>query len=75
MTDTINEPIMLCRFPAEIKSFYMSKTKEDARLTESVDVLLPNVGEIVGGSMRMFEINELLEGKFMNERLKWTCVI
>ncbi len=48
-------------FPAHVKAFYMRKCEDDPYYTESVDVLMPNVGEIVGGSMRMDDLEQLLE--------------
>lgn len=71
MTDQMNEPIFLCKFPAEIKSFYMQRCADDKRITESVDLLMPNVGEIIGGSMRLWDHKELMDG-FARENIDTT---
>ncbi|EPY23101.1 asparaginyl-tRNA synthetase [Strigomonas culicis] len=61
MVALMGEIVFMTHFPAEMKSFYMQRDPKDNTLTESVDVLAPGVGEIVGGSMRMYNYAELME--------------
>ncbi len=44
-------PVTVINYPREIKAFYM-KLNEDDKTVAAMDVLLPNVGEIIGGSQR-----------------------
>jgi asparaginyl-tRNA synthetase len=44
-------PVIVTDYPAQIKPFYM-KLNQDGRTVRAMDVLLPKVGEIIGGSQR-----------------------
>ncbi|EMR10025.1 asparagine-tRNA ligase [Pneumocystis murina B123] len=59
IVDEIQKPIFLIHFPASLKSFYMKRIPGNEVLTESVDLLLPGIGEVVGGSMRISDYDEL----------------
>jgi asparaginyl-tRNA synthetase len=60
MTNSIGVSIMLTHFLSLIKAFYMKKDVGDFNLTESVDLLVPDVGEVVGGGMRVDNLEDLL---------------
>ena len=45
------KPVMVTDYPLEIKAFYM-KQNEDGKTVRAMDVLFPQIGEIVGGSQR-----------------------
>lgn len=53
LTMKYETPIIVHRYPAEVKAFYMKRDSEDEKLALAVDVLAPEgYGEIVGGSER-----------------------
>jgi asparaginyl-tRNA synthetase len=48
-----DRPVMVHRYPAEIKAFYMKKDPTDPRVALCVDVLAPEgYGEVIGGGQR-----------------------
>ncbi len=52
-------PVILIDWPKEIKSFYM-KQNDDGKTVRGMDVLFPQIGEIIGGSEREADYNKLI---------------
>jgi asparaginyl-tRNA synthetase len=53
LTRSCEKPLLVHRFPAQVKAFYMKRDPHDDRLALCVDVLAPEgFGEIIGGSQR-----------------------
>eukprot|EP00048_Salpingoeca_helianthica_P014332 m.221164 g.221164 ORF g.221164 m.221164 type:complete len:567 (-) comp15733_c0_seq1:36-1736(-) len=51
-------PLIVYNYPKEIKSFYM-RLNEDGKTVAAMDVLVPGVGELIGGSQREERADEL----------------
>jgi asparaginyl-tRNA synthetase len=52
------KPIIVTDYPRDIKAFYM-KQNDDGRTVAAMDVLVPKIGEIIGGSQREDDLQKL----------------
>ena len=74
--EAYDRPVVVHRFPAAIKAFYMEPDPERAELTLSADILAPEgYGEIVGGGERMSSAEKLQqriqEHNLPEEAFRW----
>ena len=53
------KPVIMTDYPAEIKAFYM-KQNADGKTVQGTDVLFPQIGEIIGGSVREENYDKLM---------------
>ncbi len=69
----VGGPAIVVNFPKEIKAFYM-RQNDDGKTVAAMDVLVPGVGEIIGGSQREERLDVLdakLNEKGIAEELWW----
>ena len=53
-------PVTVYNYPREIKPFYM-RLNDDQRTVTAMDVLVPGIGEVIGGAQREERLDQLLE--------------
>ena len=62
LSDQFDRPVVVHRYPAAIKAFYMKPDPERADLALGVDMLAPEgYGEIIGGGERLADLDLLLQ--------------
>jgi asparaginyl-tRNA synthetase len=62
LSEQYDRPLMVHRYPAAVKAFYMKPDPERAELALGVDVLAPEgYGEIIGGGERLADLDLLLQ--------------
>ena len=76
ISEGFDRPVLVHRYPAAVKAFYMKRDPTDQRLALCVDVLAPEgVGEIIGGGQREDDLGALekriLEHGLPKEPFEW----
>ncbi len=62
----IKGPVILKNYPKEIKAFYM-RMNDDEKTVAAMDVLVPGIGEIIGGSQREERL-DMLDARFPDKQ-------
>jgi asparaginyl-tRNA synthetase len=75
LTDKVfKRPVIVTDYPKEIKAFYM-RLNPDEKTVAAMDVLVPKIGEIIGGSQREERLEKLKERMLQTgvpmENLQW----
>jgi asparaginyl-tRNA synthetase len=76
LSEHFDRPVMIHRYPAQVKAFYMKPDPERPEVALGVDVLAPEgYGEIIGGGQRIDDLDLLLarleEHKLPKEAFDW----
>ena len=58
--EVYKKPVFLMNYPKDIKAFYM-RQNDDGKTVGAVDLLVPGVGELMGGSQREERLDKLLQ--------------
>ncbi len=62
ISEQFDKPVMVHRYPAQVKAFYMKRDPENEKVALALDVLAPEgYGEIIGGSQREDDYDTLVE--------------
>jgi asparaginyl-tRNA synthetase len=76
VSEQFDRPVMVHRYPSEVKAFYMKRDPKNPKVALAVDVLAPEgYGEIIGGSQREDDYDLLLsrlhEHHLPQEAFEW----
>jgi len=62
LSEDFDRPVLVSRFPASFKAFYMQPDPDDPKVVLGLDIIAPEgYGEIIGGSQRIHDHDLLLE--------------
>ena len=71
--EVVRGPVIVYNYPKVLKSFYM-KVNDDGQTVQAMDILVPKIGEVIGGSVRedrLEKLDEMIQYKGLDKESYW----